>query len=375
MAGMDRVSNGLHEAYLAGIQSGLGDFAFYKLIDGYFSHEIDAFGLQLMGRMMAWASSIVLTLVTLWVLLAGYRIVTGQSREPMMALVVNAMRVAVIVSAATGMSMFGGSLHGLFTDSLDREIHQVFTGIEGRTAADSIDENLAYTQVALAAIDAVQVVDGDDAMREEKARALLFAGFGSASPAMTAGAMLLLYKFGIAVFIGLGPLFILCLLFEQTKELFRKWLLYGLGTLFSMATLSVVTAMAMKLLAKVAVAFWVSKAFNGIVGLDAEGMTSLAMQQGGIGLILTTFIVVAPPVAAVFFNGTMGNFVHYSAFGGGAGAASAQSGQASAGSHLSPRSGSEQRAATPALMTGAAHELGRPPSGRESRGEDSVRRS
>lgn len=374
MAGMDRVANGLHEAYLAGIQSGLGDFAFYKLIDAYFSQEIDVFGLQLMGRMMAWASGIALTLVTLWVLLAGYRIVTGQSREPMMALVVNTMRVGVIVAVATGMSMFGGSLHGLFTDSLDREIHQVFTGIEGRTAADSIDQNLAYTQVALAAIDAVQVVDGDDAMRDEKARALLFAGFGSASPAMTAGAMLLLYKFGIAVFIGLGPLFILCLIFDQTKELFRKWLLYGLGTLFSMATLSVVTAMAMKLLAKVAVAFWVSKAFNGIVGLDAEGMTSLAMQQGGIGLILTTFIVVAPPVAAVFFNGTMGNFVHYSAFGGSAGAAPAASAQAATAPHLSAPQGGEQRAAMPALTTGAMHELGRPPA-RESRGEDAVRRS
>jgi type IV secretion system protein VirB6 len=375
MAGMDRMANGLQEAFLAGIQSGLGDFAFYKLIDAYFSQEIDVFGLQLMGRMMAWASGIALTLVTLWVLLAGYRIVTGQSREPMMALVVNTMRVGVIVAVATGMSMFGGSLHGLFTDSLDREIHQVFTGIEGRTAADSIDQNLAYTQVALAAIDAVQVVDGDDAMREEKARALLFAGFGSASPAMTAGAMLLLYKFGIAVFIGLGPLFILCLIFEQTKELFRKWLLYGLGTLFSMATLSVVTAMAMKLLAKVAVAFWVSKAFNGIVGLDAEGMTSLAMQQGGIGLILTTFIVVAPPVAAVFFNGTMGNFVHYSAFGGSAGAVSATSAQAPAASHLSAPQPGEQRAATPALATGAMHELGRPPPPRESRGDDAMRRS
>jgi len=371
MTGIDRVPGGLHEWFIAGVQSGLGDFAFYKLIDGYFSHEIDAFGLQLMGRMMAWASGIALTLVTLWVLTAGYRIVTGQSRESMMALVVNAMRVAIIVSVATGMSMSGASLHGLFTDSLDREIHQVFTGVEGRTAADSIDENLAYTQLALAAIDAVQVVEGDDAMREEKARALLFAGFGSASPAMTAGAMLLLYKFGIAVFIGLGPLFILCLIFEQTKELFRKWLLYGLGTLFSMATLSVVTAMAMKLLAKVAVAFWVSKALNGIVGLDAEGMTSLAMQQGGIGLILTTFIVVAPPVAAVFFNGTMGNFVHYSAFG----SAAAAPGQASAAAHGSPPSGSEQRVATPGLTAGAAHELGRPPPGRESRGEDSVRRA
>uniref|UniRef100_UPI003D3036BD type IV secretion system protein n=1 Tax=Klebsiella pneumoniae TaxID=573 RepID=UPI003D3036BD len=35
--------------------------------------------------------------------------------------------------------------------------------------------------------------------------------------------------------VGLGPLFILCLLFDQTKQLFQRWLFYGIGTMFSMA--------------------------------------------------------------------------------------------------------------------------------------------
>ena len=43
--------------------------------------------MHLMGRMMTWAAAIALTLVTLWIMLQGYRIVTGQSREPMMHLV------------------------------------------------------------------------------------------------------------------------------------------------------------------------------------------------------------------------------------------------------------------------------------------------
>ncbi len=40
----------------------------------------------------------------------------------------------------------------------------------------------------------------------------------------------LFYEVALALFIGLGPLFILCLLFEQTKTLFQKWLFYGIGT-------------------------------------------------------------------------------------------------------------------------------------------------
>ena len=99
----------------------------------------------------------------------------------------------------------------------------------------------------------------------------------------------------------------LCLIFDQTKELFRKWLMYGLGTLFSMATLSVVTAMTMKLLAKVAVALWLSKV-TGLLGDAGEGLTTQAMQQGGIGLLMSVLLVTVPPAASMFFQGILGGF-------------------------------------------------------------------
>jgi hypothetical protein len=41
----------------------------------------------------------------------------------------------------------------------------------------------------------------------------------------------------------------------------------------------------------------------------------MALQQGGLGLVLTTLIVSAPPMAAAFFQGTLGSFMSYSAFG------------------------------------------------------------
>jgi len=43
---------------------------------------------------------------------------------------------------------------------------------------------------------------------------------------------------------------------------------------------------------------------------------SQAMQQGGMGLILTTLILTAPPMAAFFFQGTLGSFMAYSQIGG-----------------------------------------------------------
>jgi type IV secretion system protein VirB6 len=43
-------------------------------------------------------------------------------------------------------------------------------------------------------------------------------------------------------------------------------------------------------------------------------MTSMAMQQGGLGLILTALIVSTPPIAAILFQGTLGSFSPYNAF-------------------------------------------------------------
>ena len=126
--------------------------------------------------------------------------------------------------------------------------------------------------------------------------------------------MLLLYQFTMALFIGLGPLFILCLIFDQTKELFRRWLLYGIGTVFSMAALSAVCAILLDLTVRVSAAYWLSKVTNAILGNSTQGLTNQAMEQGGIGLLMTVMIISVPPLVALFFQGTMGSFFAYSQF-------------------------------------------------------------
>ncbi|PPT87064.1 Type IV secretion system protein virB6, partial [Xanthomonas arboricola pv. arracaciae] len=67
------------------------------------------------------------------------------------------------------------------------------------------------------------------------------------------------------------------------KDLFKKWLFYVIGTLFSMSMLSVVSAIVLKLSYKVAAALWAAKGINSLMGNDVEGLSSQAMQQGGIG--------------------------------------------------------------------------------------------
>ncbi|TZF91483.1 type IV secretion system protein [Cognatilysobacter lacus] len=292
----------------------MGDFVFFRLILSYLREEIQKFGIELMGRAMSWVGMIALTLLTLWILVQGFRIVTGQSRDSMMALVMNSLKATLILSVATSMAMFGTNLDKLVTEDVKKEINQVVTGSDS-SPEDAIDRNLAWMQVALSSVDVLDVA-GDPSLDAEKTRALYMVGFGTGGPAIVGGTMLLLNEVAIALFIGLGPLFILCLLFDQTKPLFGRWLYYGIGTMFSMAVLSAMVSIALEMVVRVASSFWGAALIGGLVGANFnDGMTSQAMQQGGLGLILTTLIVTAPPMAANFFQGTLGQFSPYNVFG------------------------------------------------------------
>ena len=290
---------------------GLPNMVFFQEINGFLDDEIGEFAGNLLGRVVTVAGSAALTLLTLWILVQGYRIATGLSREPMMALVGDALKAVLVIGIATGAAAGAGSTYRVLTDGLGEVVSQMVTGDEEGGAYEDIDQVLAIMQVALQVIDSID--GGGDLLTEErKSRAMWFAGVGLGGPAIIAAAMLLLNKVAIALVVGLGPLFILCLLFRATRQLFSKWLYYGLGTLFSLALLTVMVTLALDMLIAVGLAFWVA---DWLTGAPQESLVSMAMQQGGMGLILTMLIVSAPPMAAMFFNGVLGQFSPYNAVG------------------------------------------------------------
>ena len=54
-------------------------FVYFALIYKWLSDQIDTFGMNLMATFMTWASAVALVLVTLWIMIQGYRMITGQS--------------------------------------------------------------------------------------------------------------------------------------------------------------------------------------------------------------------------------------------------------------------------------------------------------
>lgn len=315
------------DALLRPVAQSIGDLAYFKLIYDFIRNEIQDFGLNMMMFASGVVGSAALSILTLWILIQGYRILSGQSRDSLMALVMNSLKAGLIISAATTFGLGGPDVHDFLTVDLKDTITAIVTGDPGTTAEDLIDKNLAWMQLGLSSIDALQIVS-DPTLYAEKSRAMWMVGVGTAGPAMVGGAMLLMYEVAMALFVGLGPIFILCLLFDATKSLFQRWLLYGIGTMFSLAVLAAMVAIATKTVLAVAEAFWATALIGALTGLDFNsGFSSMALQQGGVGMLLTVLLISTPPMVASFFQGTLGSFQPYASISGSHGAAQMRGGR------------------------------------------------
>jgi hypothetical protein len=106
----------------------IGDFAYFALIYNWLSVRIIQFGSDVMGRAMNWVSALALILVTLWVVVQGWRLLTGQSRESMTAMIASMTRIAVVVTVASSMALGSVQLQHFFTTDLARSINELVTG-------------------------------------------------------------------------------------------------------------------------------------------------------------------------------------------------------------------------------------------------------
>lgn len=334
----------------------VGDLVFFSLIYDHLHQVIDQFRDDVLGRMGRLISGLALILMSLWIFFQGFRIMTGQSRDSMMGLVVNSLRATLIISSAVAFGIAGSDINELVTVDMKDTICEVVTGEDECTLVKQIDGNLAQMQLAMSTIDAVQVINNDQ-LAERKASALLMITGGTAGPAMTGAAMLLMYEVAMALFIGLGPFFILMLLWNATKSLFQRWLLYGIGTMFSLAVLAVMVSIATDVVKAVSISFWVGGLANGLVGDQfGSGITTMAIQQGGVGLLLTVLLITTPPMVANFFQGTLGNYANYPAWSGAgmaAGQRPAESGYR--GSGASPSAVTDGNATGNASFAGNMH--------------------
>ena len=289
--------------------SGIGDLLFFDAIQDYLMYEANYFMTNILGNVYTLLGGVLLTLMTIWVLIQGYRIMSGQSRESLMGFMLTAGKAVAIIAVATAVGGAGGKLFQSISDGTSQAVTYMITGDDTSDPYKEIDKNLKLMQAGLGMMKAIDTGD-NEAVESERTQALWMSGIGTAGPAIVAGTMLLINKFGMALFIGLGPIFILCLLFEQTKPMFQTWLKFGLGLMVSMAVLTFMSNISMRMVGALAATAFVQDFFGG-----SQGFTAAAMQQGGLGLILTALLITVPNMATNFIGTAASGFIGANAMG------------------------------------------------------------
>ena len=297
------------------LYTGIRDYLYARI--GYFTEVVLSKNLNL-------ALTMVLALLTLWIMVQGYLIVTGRSQEGLKGFIFNLGKNYIVIAIALGVSLGSSFSVRVLTDNLANGISQVMHdsndfGSECLTEQTSyitgckIDLNLKTTQLVLSGLSAIDTAD-DDHLEDKLSEARWFAGVGTAGPAIVAGTMLILYRIAIALFVGFAPIFILCLLFKRAAPLFQKWLYFGLATIFSSVLLGVMAEISMDLVGNLFGGAAAGKFVATVIGEGGTtGIMETVTQQLGLGLMLSTLLITVPPMAGMWFNGIMASYSGYNA--------------------------------------------------------------
>ncbi|WP_277074271.1 type IV secretion system protein [Simonsiella muelleri] len=304
-----------------------GDFALYTSIRNYIYARIEYFMEFALSRNLSLALTIVVSLLTLWIMIQGFLIATGRSQDNLKAFVFNLGKSYFIILLALGVSSTSAFSLRTLTETLTNgvasimseegeNINQCIVTTSGSLLGCKIDKNLSTTQAIMGFIN--QVDTANNPILEEKVeKAKMFAGIGSAGPGIVAGTVLILYRVAMALFVGFAPIFILCLLFKKTAPLFQKWLFFGLATIFSSVLLAVMADISADLIEIIAKSLFVSKTLlEFTTGQEVSGISQAATQQLGVGIMLSTLLIIVPPMAGTWFNGVMGTSYGSNYFGG-----------------------------------------------------------
>ena len=299
----------------------MGDFLLYSSIRNYIYARISYFMEQALHQNLTTALAIITALMTLWVLIHGFMIATGRSQDGLKGFTFQLGKAYFIISMALGVSSGGNFALRTLTEDLSNGISRMMTGdtdvgkcfIQKSSSiiGCKIDANLTSTQTVMNMLGKIDTAD-DEYLEKKITEARWFSGIGTAGPAIVAGGMLIIFRISLAMFIGFGPIFILCLLFKKTEPLFHKWLNYGLATLFSGVMLGVMADICMDLVANVSIVGAVAE-IGDVLGVESlkAGMTGVmqsATQQLGLGLLLSMLLITVPPMAGAYFNGLMATY-------------------------------------------------------------------
>lgn len=269
--------------------------------------------------------------VTMWVVLAGFKLMSGNNREPVIELMFRGAKIVFVLALVSG--MMGNTdtiIHTVL--GLQSAITTIVTGSD--MGLDRlIDMNIAISQVMNMVVE--DVTNASAQQENSTGKFSIFAGLlGQSGPAILTSVLVLLAQIAIVFALMLAPLFVFFLLFKETATLFWSWAKFLLGSFLSLCFLAIVSTIAMSASLSYGLTIMVSFVLNSIAdagdALNASGlqvalgiiakafiagltgggdrveMSGAAMRLAMMGGLFATLIVAVPPMIMQMFNASIG---------------------------------------------------------------------
>ena len=295
------------------------NLGFFILIKTYVEILIMKFGDRGLSALSTVLIPSLMSMVTVWLMFEGYRILNGQSREPLNMFLWRGAKMVVIITVASWIMNNPTGLRDWISEHIKNPIASVIVGGEYASPEAMVDSSLLLMHLIMGAFGSLQAATSND-NGSAFSNFIMASGVAQGAPAVVAGALLLLNEIALSLAILTAPAFILCLLYDPTKQYFQGWLKFFLGSLLTMAVLSVMVTIGLKVMlvyaTKVLGEYGVGAAVAGSASQDRPGIAQITIMQGGLGLMMSTLMITAPLLVGNLIGSSLG-FNAYSPFGNG----------------------------------------------------------
>ena len=296
------------------------NLGFFILIKTYVEILIMKFGDRGLSALSTVLIPSLMSMVTVWLMFEGYRILNGQSREPLNMFLWRGAKMVVIITVASWIMNNPTGLRDWISEHIKNPIASVIVGGEYASPEAMVDSSLLLMHLIMGAFGSLQAATSND-NGSALANFIMASGVAQGAPAVVAGALLLLNEIALSLAILTAPAFILCLLYDPTKQYFQGWLKFFLGSLLTMAVLSVMVTIGLKVMlvyaAKVLGEYGVGAMQAGSAPQDRPGIAQITIMQGGLGLMMSTLMITAPLLVGNLIGSSLGGFSGYNMFTGG----------------------------------------------------------
>lgn len=267
-----------------------------NLFERIFANVDDALNtyvVDTVGNVVGFASPLFTSMMIVFVAMWGYLMMFGRVQEPLQDGVFRIIRIGGIMALGLTVGTYMGVVVTFLQQGPER-ISAVVSGAGG-TSADTLDALFSQVfAVSKAAWEKGGVLDGNFGLY---LIALIVLVIGSGLTLFVAF-LILLAKLMTTVLLGIGPLFIICLLFKVTQRFFESWIAmvsnFGLLLVLASSVGTLMTSLAQTYIDKLAP--------NEAAAADAANLGDAAM----LCLVFALCILVVrqvPSVAAALGGG------------------------------------------------------------------------